>query len=190
MQKQATVRPPPSGLGIRAAERQMKKALREFAALLNEEEGLSTSLKKPRGVALVKKRGKSPILVEQKKEHLQPSFAVVDGVRYARTYDGGNRAAESLVRANLAQFISETKRVVRGALERRELGRIMDICRSYEDGIRMEGFFSSSGNPLSKNRAFSEAIKQFFKDEALVLKVVSQAIKEHLGQLEGKKKAK
>ncbi|MCX8194807.1 MAG: hypothetical protein N3G22_01735 [Candidatus Micrarchaeota archaeon] len=159
--------------------------LKELELKLNEEKGLATKLRKPRGVRL---SYDEIIKVAQARGHLPPLRVVVDGVRYSRTYDGGNPASEALVRINLEQFIREVKRVAVEALRRGEAGKLVDFCRSYEDGIKMAGFFTASGLPLAKNRAFSEAIKQFFKDERLVLKIISSAMNERIEELRAGRK--
>ncbi len=174
MQKEKTVQHPP--VTWRMKPREIKEVLCEFSERLKDESALGTKLKKPRWVAL--SHDDETIKMNQRKGHLPAQHEIVDGRRYARTYDSGNHASEALVRTNLYQFISETRRVVKGAIERQEVGLIVAMCRSYEDGIRIAGFFTAHETPLGKNRAFSEAITQFFKDERLILKIVMVALRE------------
>jgi len=159
------------------AHREMQRTMKEFEVRLNEEHGLSTALRKPRGVEL---SSEEVIAAMQRKEHLPAQHETVDGKRYVRLCDWGNPAAEALVRTNLEQFISEVRQVIKNALSEKKLGRLLDMCLDYEDGgLKLAGFFTKSGTPLGRNRAFSEAIKQFFKDDMLVLKIVDVCVREH-----------
>lgn len=164
--------------------REIGKVIREFQNRLNETRVLADiGKKRPRGVRL--ERGEA-IEVEQKRLHLAPKQAIVDGHRYVRLCDWGNPASEVLVRVNLEQFISEVRGVIKTALREKKTGLVVQMCREYEDGIKMADFVTKSGTPLSKNRAFSEAITQFFKDEPLVLKIVNDCLREYRKEKIGK----
>lgn len=167
------------------ARREIAQTLKEFQNRLNEEHGLSTMLRKPRGVKL---SSEQVISIMQRKEHLPAQHEIIGGKRYARLCDWGNPASEALVRTNLGQFISEVRQVIRLALEEKKLGKILDMCLDYEDGgMRLANFFIKAGTQLGRNRAFSEAIKQFFKDEMLVLKIVDICVREHEKALKAEK---
>ncbi len=172
-----------------------KRLLRELEAKLNEERGLSTHLRRPRGVKL--SEGEI-IQMMQNKVHLPALSETVDGRRYARTCDWGNPASEALVRTNYRQFVVEVRKAVKDALANHKPEFILDLCGDYEDGIRTHGsdaagmrmaaFFTKSGWPLARNRAFFEAIKQFFKDEHLVLKIMRVALEDRKAELKKQEK--
>ena len=154
---------------------EIRSAMREFGKRLNQDR-IRPRKKRPHAVRL---SYEEVIKVMRGGEPLPPQLAIVEGRRYVRLFDLGNPPSEALVRTNLERFISEVRNVVKGALREKKLGLIADMCREYEDGIKIADFFTKSGVPLSKNRAFSYAITQFFKDERLVLKIVRDCLQEY-----------
>ncbi len=166
-------------IGQQMSTSEINRALREFSLRLNEDRA-NPALLRPWGVKL----GYDGIIsMMQAKGHLPLLSEIIDGRRYVRTCDWGNPASEALVRTNYGRFVGEVRRVVKESIVSGELGLVLDLCRDYQDGIRMADFFTKAGTPLGKDRAFGEAIKQFFKDYELVLKIAVVALDERKKEL-------
>ena len=131
------------------------------------------------------------IVTREKKE--RPATSILhNGRKYTRTYQFGNPSSEALVRANLEKFVEGVRAAVKVGLDEERLvihptkmeiaNSIWDvekICIDF-DGMSARGFVDTKGKPLARDKAFRNAIRQFFKDEAFAKAVCLTAAQDYL----------
>ena len=146
----------------------------------------------PKSKRLSLKPGSDGIQVSREKTELAPASIWLGGKEYRRFYDFGNLPSEAIVRANLEKFVEGVRAAVWLGLDDGRLGlhpskmelanSIFDvekICADF-DGMDARGFVGTDGKPLSRNKAFRYAIRQFFKDEMFAKAVCRVAIFDYL----------
>jgi hypothetical protein len=146
----------------------------------------------PKSKQLSFKPGPEGIIVTRKKRELAPVSIWLNNKEYKRTYPYGNPYSEVLVRANLEKFVEGVRAAVKVGLDEERLvlhpkkmeiqNSIWDvekICIDF-DGMSARGFVDTNGKPLSRDKAFRNAIRQFFKDEAFAKAVCLTAAQDYL----------
>jgi|GEM_PF-6755018 len=155
----------------------MRNNLKEFQQLLNADTVLSIARKYPKRLKLTAEEGVVKVRLE--KELRAPTRIEVDGASYVRSYYGGNRGAETLVRCNLEPLIRGAKGVGKRMLREGDLGLLKDRCLDPDFGIARVGFVDTRGEPMKADqRAVYEMIKQFFKDTEFMRKLKNETRKE------------
>ncbi|MEM4348789.1 MAG: hypothetical protein QXN37_04455 [Candidatus Anstonellaceae archaeon] len=155
-----------------------RQAKKEFQRLLEQDNAPIKKIKK-RKVKITDWGG--PIKVTLHPPLRQPSKIVVEGKTLVRNCTWGNAAAESLVRKNLERLVKETLKVAKRAIqEDNQRNTLLELCLDPIYGIDRNGFVGLSGRKLKPDgKAVYEMIKQFFKDELFINKLLERRTPEY-----------
>lgn len=96
---------------------------------------------------------------------------------------------ESFVRKHLAEFVSGVGKVLARALPEiyptgdyswgsNTITYIRDRCLAPDFCLK-DDFVYEGGEPMKRNRAFAEGIKQFFKDEDFAMGIIRAGIRQY-----------
>jgi hypothetical protein len=154
--------------------------LKEFQGILKEDVA-AVPKKKKRKLALAQDGGL--LKVALKPGFREPAEITFGKARLVRNCTWGNAGAETLVRRNLEMMIRKVKEVGKRMLCEQDGEVLLDRCLDPVYGVDRTGFVDSKGKPLKADgRAVYEMIKQFFKDEEFVKKLVQEVRREFYGQ--------
>ena len=165
---------------------------RKQAKLLETEINTGAKGRQPLHKRLLLEPSPEGIIVTRRKKELAPVSIRLNNKEYKRTYPYGNPSSEALVRKNLEKFVEGVRAAVKVGLEEERLvmhpskmeiaNSIFDvekICIDF-DGMSARGFVDTKGKPLSRDKAFGNAIRQFFKDESFAKAVCLVAAQDYL----------
>lgn len=166
--------------------RKDSQRLKDFSGLLNADLH-AVKKAKPKRIAVKRGAALDLKLVEKLRE---PARAHVLGHNYVRSFTHGNLASEAYIRNNLAAFVIGVRAVLTRILPsiyeaktfrgpENTMNRLKGACRD-PDVLGAVDFAEEGGVPLKANKAFGEAITQFFKDEDFAKRVCRIAINEYL----------
>lgn len=166
--------------------RKGSRHLKDFSGLLSTD---LHAVKKIRPKRVSVKRG-SALEVKLLEKLREPARAHILGRNYVRSFTHGNLASEAYIRNNLAAFIIGVRSVLMRLLPsiygaktfrgpENTLSRLKGACRD-PDVLSTVDFADKEQPPLRINKAFGEAITQFFKDEDFAKNVCRIAISDYL----------
>jgi hypothetical protein len=173
-------------LNSTGSRRKDNQHLRDFSGILSADRHIVKKIR-PKRVSV--KRGKTldMKLLEKLRE---PAHAHILGHNYVRSFTHGNLASEAYIRNNLAAFVTGVRAVLTRILPsiyeaktfrgpENTMSRLKGACRD-PDVLSAVDFADEGGVPLRINKAFGEAITQFFKDEDFAKNVCKIAISDYL----------
>ncbi|MCX8196919.1 MAG: hypothetical protein N3G80_01220 [Candidatus Micrarchaeota archaeon] len=150
-------------------------SLRKLQQLLNEDKTIFK--KKRRKIEIV---GAPPIKITLKPPFPPPTKIRWGKTLFVRTCSWGNASSEALVRKNIHKLMEETIRVAKAAIKEKNQSSLLDLCLDPIYGINRVGFVGLKGNQLKADgKAVYYMIKQFFKDEEFIKKVIKYAWNEY-----------
>lgn len=167
--------------------RKDSQRLKDFSGLLSTDRHTVKKIR-PKKIG-VKRRG--AVLEAKLLEKLrEPTRVHILGHNYTRSFTHGNLASEAYIRNNLAAFVIGVRAVLTRLLPsiyeakkfrgpENTLNRLKGACRD-PDVLSTVDFAEAGGEPLKINKAFGEAITQFFKDEDFAKNVCRIAISDYL----------
>ncbi len=173
------------------------KALKDFSKHLSTDRHLAVLKKKPKKLKLEKREAVNVELLQKLRE---PVTVWVVNHNYTRSFMHENLASESYIRNNLGVFVRGVRAVLMRLLPEiygariyrgpeNTMRRLEDACRD-PDTLLAGDFAREDGTELKINKAFANAIRQFFKDEAFARNVCRIAISDYLAGKEIEKKVK
>ncbi len=174
------LKPKPPAAKI-TAQLPISARLREFQGILNEDLA-AVPKKRKRKLALAQDGGL--LKVALKPGFREPAEMLFGNARLVRSCTWGSMGAETLVRKNLGKLVDRAGEVGRRALsDENNRNSLLELCLDPFYGISRTGFVSGRGKPLKADgRAVYEMIKQFFKDETFVQKLMREIRREFYGQ--------
>ena len=169
------------------SKREGNRHLKDFSGLLSTDRHIVKKIK-PKKIG-VKRRG-SALEMKLLEKLREPSRAHILGHNYVRSFMHGNLASEAYIRNNLAAFVIGVQAVLTRMLpsiyeakvfrgQENTMNRLKGACR--DPAVLSTVDFADKGSPpLKINKAFGEAITQFFKDEDFAKNVCRIAINDYL----------
>lgn len=174
-------------LGNEDGRRKGNQHLKDFSELLSTDRHIVKKIK-PKRIG-VKRKG-SALEAKLMEKLREPTRVHILGRNYVRSFMHGNPASEAYIRNNLAAFVIGVQAVLTGILPsiygakvfrgpENTMNRLKGACRD-PDVLRSVDFADKGQPPLKINKAFGEAITQFFKDEDFAKNVCRIAINDYL----------
>ncbi|MEM4554993.1 MAG: hypothetical protein QXT25_04045 [Candidatus Anstonellaceae archaeon] len=156
----------------KVAIQKSRQGKKEFQKLLDQDNAPIKKVKKRKAKVI---DWGDPIKVTLHPPLRDPQKIIVEGKVLVRTCTWGNSASESLVRKNLGRLVQETLRVARRAIqEQDQQNSLLELCLDPVYGINRAGFVGLSGRKLKADgKAVYGMIKQFFKDELFIERLIS-----------------